>query len=228
MEEGNIMYQKAFVGCASFLAIVVLGAFPALASALPTVRENGTLVAKGSKMVGTNFGNTAFTAFDGTTDVGTITCTSSVLTGPLTANEPLVEGINWELTSASFAGAEAENKCGSTFFGAVKVTVNALPYCFLSGVAFGAFEIYGGACNKNGTLRITFVGNATCTYETAKGLPGTYAIEDNGTEATKIKLANQTLPGSAGNGPLCPEVMKFSAIYSLETDGTTTALAIHN
>ncbi|HEX6456412.1 MAG TPA: hypothetical protein VF009_07830 [Solirubrobacterales bacterium] len=216
----------------SLIALAVFAIAPAMASAAPTLKEGGTTLATGTNVVGTlNTGtNAILTARNSSgTDVGTVTCTASTLTGSVHTNNT-TNGIEVTLETVSYTGAEAGGKCASTipFSGPIAVDVENLHYCLKSSV-FGSGTVQGSACTAAPARnKFTLTGSINCTYESeaAGGISGTYAAED-GTEATLIKSTNQKFNFVAGSG-LCPAKGEFTATYRLETDGNTNSVTIAN
>ena len=223
------MRSKLIAACLGLAAFVAFAAMPALATAknTPLVVENGTAVATGTKIQATNVGITKMT-----TSLGTIECSTAILTGTLTKNTTgTVEG---NITSAKFGGTGAlqagaeEPECTTKAILGGDTTVtpstatNGLPWCIRSteAMATDEFQVRGNECAKAArairfALDVTGIG--TCTYErsSAEPIPGTSTTS---TTDSVLSISEVNFPAVAGNPFGCPGSGKLDMSFTMETD----------
>jgi hypothetical protein len=198
----------------ALVALSVYAVVPAVAQAAPELTHpTGTTLSVGSQLMATNIGETTFT-----TSSGNIHCSTTQMTGTVKKNTGTE--FQWEVSSAFFAGSDAEGDCTSGL-GAVKVTpnlaTNGLPWCIRNTKTPHQFELRGGACGS--PLRplrtiLDFTPFGSCEYERATGLLGTFN--------THPSDAVFTLPSSEmtkiGGGFFCPTGIVRDMSFTLETD----------
>jgi len=207
------MHRK-IIGAVVAVALVAFAAVPALASASPVLKESGTAVPLGSKIAGTNIGNTVMT-----TSAGNIECQSSVMKGTVTKNSGTeIEG---NIESATFTGTGSEGKCTTAFLGDVKVEPKRLPWCIKAGVgklAKDAFNVTSGTCSGGGVMEFTLNSSlaGACTY-TKSAVEGTF--NTGGTQAV-LTVSEQEFVKSSG-GFFCPSSGKLDMKFGLETNTET-------
>jgi hypothetical protein len=225
------MQSKLFAAC---LALVAFAAFavPSLASAsnTPLVVENGTPVATGTKIEGVNVGVTKMT-----TSLGTVECTTAVMTGTLVKNttgtvEGTIETAQFGGTGGTVAGAP-EPECTSPF-GNPTVTpstaTNGLPWCLrsTSTMATDEFQLRGNGCTSAArpirfALDVTVVG--TCVYERSSAVVGSFTTS---TTSSTLSVSEQEFPAVAGNPFGCPSSGKLDMAFQLRTSGGGTTLGV--
>ena len=206
------MQKKLITACLALVAFAAMAVVPALASASPilTSEPNGAAVPVKTKIVARNVGNTRMT-----TSLGTIECTKASITGEVTANSGTeIEGT---ITSASFTGTGAEERCTTSFLGNIKVTPKKLPWCIkaTNKMTADTFELKSGACGgalgaMEFTLDSTTVGE--CTY-TKTAVTGTFETKTTG----HFTVSEQEFVKSAGSG-FCPGSGKLDMTFQLFTD----------
>jgi len=197
---------------AALMALAAIGAFAAAAaSAKPVLTHpTGTVLATGTKITGTNVGETKMT-----TGLGNVICTSASMTGTLTTNST-ASGTEGEVTAASF------NNC-SSWAGAVTVnpnpSTNGLPWCLEATEANDIGKIRGGGCaSASRPIRyiLTFsFGN--CTYQRTTAASGTLRTDTAAGEDATVTLSEQEWALLEGTG-LCPSSGKLDMTFTLETD----------
>src|SRR5436305_2798324 len=98
------MRKQLLLVCMAFAAFAVV---PSLASAKPVITHpTGTVLATGTKITATNVGNSVLS-----NGLGTITCSTAILTGELTQNST-ANGIKGTITSAKFGGTTGKTISG--------------------------------------------------------------------------------------------------------------------
>jgi len=231
------MHKKIITAC---MAVAALAAFalPASASAASPVLTTATGEAWKGAFRAVNIGATKFTSEKGGT---TIECSNDVLTGNVITNAGLGGAIVGEVTSASFKGTEAEERCKSSL-GSVTVETgnpegpveNGTPWCMRAepGAAM-ELRIRGGKCSE-AARKITFIMvihsllTITCKYERTASVSGTYntSPEDAMGVVDGLNHPEQsTFTGEAGNSSSCPESGVLDMTFELET-GTGATLTI--
>ncbi|HWO82793.1 MAG TPA: hypothetical protein VNM38_03260 [Solirubrobacterales bacterium] len=217
------MSKKLMTGLLALVAFAAL-ALPALASAKPVLKEAGTPVATGTKIVGTNVGNTVMT-----TSFGSVTCDTSILTGTLTVNST-ASGVEGDIETARFfnkegaqAAGEPEKEC-SSWTGGVSVTpnpaTNGLPWCVEATEANDVVKLRGGSCTAEPRpIRFTLVFTTgligTCTYQRSAAAVGSLTT---GTGEAEI-LAQEWTKFEGGGG--CPSSGKLDMKFAMETENGT-------
>ena len=160
------------------LAWLGIGLLPSPAAASPLLKTSTEPLKANEKVVATlnKKVNATFTGTDGKGgDLGTITCTKAEITGSVRKNTGTE--VEFDIESAIFKGAEAEEKCASTVagMGPVKATAEHMPWCFTSFV-YEVFSIRGSSCAAGASnVKLSFSGAFfTCTYERTS-MGGSYA-----------------------------------------------------
>jgi hypothetical protein len=206
------MQKKLITACLALVAFAAFAIAPALASASPVLTEdnNGVAVPVGTKIIATNTGDTLMT-----TSLGTIHCTKAVITGELVKNNGTeVEGT---ISSASFTGTGAEERCTTAFLGNIKVTPKRLPWCIKAKSSFTAdtFQLTSGACPGGGIMEFTLDSSTVgeCTY-TKASVTGSFITGTGG----DLTVSEQEFVKSAGSG-FCPGSGKLDMTFDLYTDG---------
>jgi len=231
------MRSKLFAAC---LALVAFAAFavPSLASAsnTPLVVENNVAVPTETKVEGVNVGNTLMV-----TSLGTIECSTAIMTGKLTKNTTgTVEG---DIETAKFGGTglqqsgAPEPECTTKSFlgGDTTVTTetgtNGLPWCLRSTTAMATdeFQLRGGSCTA-AARPIRFARDVTgvgaCQYEKAtQSVPikGTFTTSET---SSTISMSEQEFPAVAGNPFGCPSSGKLDTTFQLRTSGGGNSVGI--
>lgn len=228
------MAKKIILAC---MAVVAFAAFvlPASASASPelthptgtTYCKNGGSLGEPCLVTGTNVGNWTFTS-----SLGTITCSSVVITGNVTKNNGTeVEG---DITSATFGGTGTNGDCTGPLGISINPTTNVgngLPWCLRATKAMepDEFQVRGNACNA-ASRSITFVLDGTgwqdCYYDRAAVVKGTFTTDTTSGEDAVLTFANQewTLEKEVNTNPFlpgCPSSGKLNGSATLETDSKT-------
>jgi hypothetical protein len=198
--------------CMALMAFAAFASMPALASASPVLTENGVKVVPPQLVVATAK-NTTFTSSS-----TVITCETSTLTGTVTTNSGTA--ITGDITKAEFHNAGGA-PCSSSL-GAVKVTVESLPWCIHSGAA-DIWTLNGGACPAtSGTIAFTLdlegFGGFPCKYTRSAAVEGTFATN---TTPANLKTKAGTNTFTTTQGFPCPASGVFEANYSLETENGT-------
>jgi hypothetical protein len=203
------MHKKILAICAALVALGAL-AIPAAASAAVTLREAGTTVATGSALLAKGSGESIFSAGE-----LTVTCTNNNMTGEVVKNNgTTVEGT---IKTASFKGAEAEEKCkGSSFIGATKVDIPGLVsgsshWCVKNIAGEDKFELIGANCGTAaGTLTFTLTGAfINCSYTRSSAVTGTFTTTTGLTATTLTLGANQTFNSEGGFCPATGSITKM-------------------
>jgi len=228
------MRSKLFAACLSLVAFAAF-AVPSLASAsnTPLVVENGTALATGTKIEGVNVGVTKMT-----TSIGTIECSTAIMTGTLTKNttgtvEGDIETAQFGGTGAKAAGAD-EPECTTKAFLGGDTTVtpstgtNGLNWCLrsTSTMATHEFQLRGNACTSASrpirfALDVTGIG--TCQYERSTAVPGTHTTS---TTSSTLSISEVEFPAVSGNPFGCPSNGKLDMSFQIRTSGGGTTLGI--
>jgi len=231
------MYKKIITAC---MAVAALAAFalPASASAAsPALTTAGGALYTGAVQA-VNIGVTKFISENGGP---TIECSNDLLTGSVLTNAGAGGAIVGEITSASFKGTEAEERCKSSL-GSVTIETgnpdgpveNGTPWCMRAepGAAM-ELKIRGGKCSEP-ARKITFIMvihslfTITCKYERTAAVSGTYntSPEDAMGEVDGVNHPElSTFTGEAGNSGTCPASGVLSMKFELQT-GTGGTLTI--
>jgi len=234
------MSKKLITACLGVLALAAF-ALPAnaLAVSATLTHPTGTALATGTKLTGTNIGETLLKTDSGE---GTLArCTKAVLTGTLTKNNGHIEG---DITTATFSGAGEEfdgmKECvGLGGLGNLTPTTNGTdpvgtkidgedvehgtPWCMTAGGELPAntFTVRGGTCTEE-PRTITFILNSTgageCKMTRTAAITGTYTTDTSGDAiATILPNATSTFTKESG-GVLCPSAGTLEMTFTLETD----------
>ena len=214
---------KLLLAC---VAIAAMGVVPSLASAAPVVTHpTGTVAPVGTLIKATNVTEATLS-----NALGTLKCSSVVLTGELTSNST-AGGIKGTMTSAVFGGTtgktisgdEAPECTGTGFYaGGIGVTAKP-PYCIEATGATDTFKMRGGKCSAEGSavkfqLSVTVFGAVvSCLYEKA-ALEGTFKTDPEDVTTT---LSEQEFTKAAGSGGECPSSGKLSMTTTSEIDSAT-------
>lgn len=224
------MAKKFITACMAVVAFAAFGVLPTFASAANSpqlTHPTGTLLAKGTKIKGTNIGETLMTDTSGNV---LTRCTSATLTGELTKNESnTVEG---NVSSAAFSGSGTEGRCTATFGDSIvnpNPATNGLPWCIrsTSTMAEDEVQIRGNACSSASRpirfILTTSVGE--CAYERTTAIVGTYttdtAANNNSDAVVHISKQLFTLIGGGTSGFFCPSEGLLDMSFTLETDTST-------
>jgi len=140
------MNRKIIAISWAITALAVCAVLAAPVTASPVVTDTdppgvARVVPVGTKLIATNTGNIRMT-----TSLGTLECTKAVLTGELVKNSGTeIEGT---ITTASFTGTGAEERCTTAFLGNIKVTPKKLPWCLkaTNKMTADTFELKSGSC----------------------------------------------------------------------------------
>jgi hypothetical protein len=232
--------NRKFIAICSALAALAVFALPTVASASPELTQpTGTRLAVGTKIKGTNVGNSVFKTDDATTSLAE--CGSTVLTGEVVKNNGTeVEGT---ITTATASGTGAifneMSECTGSF-GNFSVTSNSsadgesvasgTPWCISAGGKVGAdeFQLRGGKCSE-AARAIRFIYDLTgpgilieCKYKRVEAVKGTFTTDSSGDALLKATAGpNTTVVGEVGNHFLCPVSGTFEVSYTLEADEAT-------
>ena len=225
------MSKKLIMSCmaaAAFAAFVL----PATASALntPTLTDAGGHVAVGSKIWGTNVGDTIF--YDTKTETKQVTCTTADFTGEVTKNsENTVEG---KITLATFAGTGAvhpdnnHKECANIFGAGAAITVTRMPLIVKSTQAMADDEVQISGTGGNIRFDIIDTTVGTCEYEATNAAiiahytTGTSASEDATVTTTDTEKGSGAK--KIAGGFFCPTSGVLKMTFTLETDtGNSTA-----
>jgi len=214
------MSKKLMTGLLALVALAAM-ALPAMASANPVLTEGTTTVASGTKILGTNVGETVMK-----TSLGNVTCDSATLTGTLTTNET-AKGIDGDIESAHFfnkeglqAEKEPDKEC-SSWTGGVSVTpspaTNGLPWCVTATEANDNLKLRGNSCTaETRPIRFILVFTngliGTCTYQRSLPVEGTLT-----TGTGEASISEQEFTKFEGGGG-CPASGKLNMKFTLETD----------
>jgi hypothetical protein len=218
------MYKKLIMSC---MAVAAFAAFvlPATASATndPQLTDAAGTVAVGSKILGTNVGETYF--YNTATTIKLSICNKVRMTGEVTANSGgTVKG---KVTTADFSGTGAIsadnglNECTGEI-GSSYVTVKNLPLELSSTptMATDEFQVTGSAGAKVKFL----LGSTTageCEYEATGPIKGDYTTGTSA--AADAKLTTRDTESGSGaklirGGFLCPTSGVLAMTFTLETD----------
>jgi hypothetical protein len=215
--------RKLIVAC---LAIAAFGVIPSMASAAPVLTHpTGTVAPVGTLLKATNTTESVLS-----NGLGTVRCSSAVLTGEVTSNATAT-GVKGNITSAVFggttgktiAGDEAPECTGTGFYaGGAGVTAKP-PYCLEATTAADTGKVRGGKCSAEATpvkfqLSVTVFGfPVSCLYEKAS-LEGSFTTDPSDAVMT---LNEQEFVKGAGSGGECPSSGKLSVSITWETEGPT-------
>jgi hypothetical protein len=216
------MSKKIILSCMALVAFAAL-ALPAVAAAknTPHLTDAEGAVKVGSKIWGTNIGETTLT---NTTGTALIHCTTADFTGEVTSNT--TGNIAGTITLATFGGTgsvyhNGHKECTGSF-GNAAVTVST-PLCIRSteAMATDEFVVSGGACsgaagNDKFTILSTTAGS--CVYETTSTVKGDFTT--GGAQAVLTVRNTQAGSGSklTSGGFLCPSSGMLKMAFGLETD----------
>jgi hypothetical protein len=234
------MHKKLITAC---LALVALAAFalPAMAQAAnkaTLTQPTGTAMTAGTKITGTNIGNSLILSTSGSTQ---LTCTIATMTGELTKNE--TGNVQGNISAAAFTGAGPGNRCT----GFVNLAVDPLGlgtgagqgWCLKSNGTIeettDEFQVFGGKCSET-TKKIKFLWTAEtggeCEYEstTTTAFKGTYTTDTTGDAILTTPRSGHTATEDAGftkirdTTPfgLCPSSIGTSLKFTLEKDEATS------
>lgn len=197
------MTKKILAICA---ALVAFAAVPAVASAAPHLTTNtGTAAGVGDTITATNTSSILFTS-----NLGTVTCTSSNLHGTVATNTG--KNIEGTISSASFTGGGTGGACTS-WLGNVTVTPENLHWCIKSSV-LGSFTLRAGGCaeaQKNLKFTLHFP-SFSCTFERTSSVSGTYKSNEN--DVGLLLTGEPEFVRTVG-GFGCPSSGKLHAAYKL-------------
>jgi hypothetical protein len=221
------MKRKLFAALMALAAFAAFAVIPSLASARPVLTHpTGTVIPINTKIRAHNVGETVMT-----TPFGNVTCSTATMTGTLKKNNT-AEGVEGEVTSATFAGTGAEvggEKECSSWTGGVTVTpnpaTNGLPWCVKATGTTDVGSISGGPCGASRPIRfaLDFTSIGTCTYQRTEAATGTLTTHP---EDAVIHLSNQVWSKFEG-GALCPSEGKLDMSFTLETDATVNTEPIY-
>jgi len=219
------MSKKIILACmaiAAFAAFVV-GPATAVAANKPVITHpTGTALATGTKIIGTNVGNTIMERTDGT---DLYLCSSALLTGTLKTNS--AGTIKGEITTADFSGTGTSGDCTATsaipFQLPAKPTPMKLPWCLESNPLMAEDEFQIKPCAGG---KITFVMDVTglgeCKYEATKeALVGTFETDVTTQDAVGRLNTNNTQNGftlESGSAFGCESSSQLQMAFTLETD----------
>jgi hypothetical protein len=209
-------------------AYAAISMAPSAASAAPVITHpTGSVLATGKLVTATNVGAVLLK-----TPIGNFECSTSRLTGKLTANAA-GKGFDIEIEKVAFAGTgataagEPAAECtatGSLF--PVSVTpepaTNGTPWCLQATTTIDEFTLRGNGCTVASraiqiNLTETFIG--TCSYERATSVPGTLRTDISEGEDGTLTIGGQEWKLIAG--PVaCAASFKLEATYTIETDST--------
>jgi hypothetical protein len=218
------MQSKLIAACMALAAFVAFAVVPAVASASPVLNEGGTAVATGSKIFGTNEGNTIMTS-GATSTEKLIECSKVKLGGTVTSNTG--SHIAGNITTADFEGTGTSGDCTSLTGESVRVTTaieGGTPWCITTS-KLGSFEVRGGECSQASrplkfTLDFTTSG-ASCGYEKANQT-GSYTANLAGGKFTVFEggpYKRYHLNGFAGI--FCPSEANLDMTFNIETENGT-------
>jgi hypothetical protein len=186
----------------------------------------GTLLPTGTLITITNVGETTFTS-----SLGTIHCSTAILTGVLDVNST-PKGFDIEITSATEGGtgpvASGEPHSECTFgSGNVSVTnpaTNGLPWCIEGTTNSDSVRIRGGPCTAleratRFVLAQTGIGN--CVYQRTAAATGTLTTHGSGQDAV-IHMTEQEWTKIEGSA-FCPSSGKLDMSLTLETHASPSA-----
>jgi hypothetical protein len=204
------MHKKIMLACMAITAFAAFVIAPT-ASASPVLTENGSALAVGASIKGTNISETLFTASTG----AIVRCTKAELKGSVTGNSGTVIKGTIPVGGAVFSGTGVGSPVAdcTSDLGDVRVTVTS-ELCLETVTKSDNVTITG--CSGNPvtfTLHITNTGSE-CKYSTSTVL-GTFVTNASAT----VKVTEQ----SAGlvSGFLCPSSGKLDMHFDLTTtDGT--------
>jgi hypothetical protein len=222
------MYKKLITACMALAAFAAFAVMPAsaMASNSPELTDpDGTTLAVGSTVVGTNVGNTLFLDTNGNT---LLTCTTAKMTGHVVKNDG--SNVEGTISTADFGGTgaqkagEPEPECTGSF-GNVTVTVKT-PLCIRSTAAMATdeFQVEGSDCDGSGakvtyTLESTTVG--TCRYLTTGPVKGDFTTGAHDTLTVRDTQAGSGASKEEG-GFFCPASGMLRMTFTLETENGTT------
>jgi hypothetical protein len=224
------MSKKIIAACMAIAAFAAFG-MASTASAAPVVTQpTGTVLATGTKIVGTNVGETRMV-----TPLGTVTCSTATLKGTLTTNST-ASGSKGEVTSATFAGTGAEvngEKECTSWTGGVTVTpnhptsapVNGLPWCLEATASTDEGKVRGGGCSSpSRAIRfgMDFTTLGTCVYQRTAAAVGEVTTDLNAGEpqdaVVHLKEQEWTLLSEVSTGFGCPASGKLNMSFTLATE----------
>jgi hypothetical protein len=185
------MSKKLITACMALFALAVF-VLPAVASASPVATQpTGTAMAIGTKILGTNIGDTILkTDPSGTTAPSTLTeCTKARMTGELTKNSgTTIEG---NITTATFSGTGSTLASRPECTGAPNIlgnfiitangggtdgesVINGTPWCLRATGSTDVFTLSGGACGSAST-QIRLIFDFTKLFEPTKTIECKYS-----------------------------------------------------
>jgi hypothetical protein len=223
------MHTKLITACMALVAFAALAIGPATASATndPLLTQNTVAVAKGTKIVGTNVGNTVFTD---TSTNALVTCTKALMTGEVIENqEGIVEGTI--STSDFWAGGGSESKhnnteeCDGSFGDAYITVVGHLCVRSTPAMTTDEFQVTRGKCGEGLNPRF-IIGSTTvgaCEYETTGPVKGDAATHPNSGLTVRNTQAGSGAKKIAG-GFFCPGSGMLKMTFALETEDGTAIL----
>jgi hypothetical protein len=217
------MLRKALRASSIVAALLAVAVSATSASAAPVVTyPTGTVLAVGSKLVGTNVGEVVFG-----TSLGNVTCSKGVITGTLVTNSTAA-GSKAEITSASFSGSGEGGEC-MTWSGGVTIDANpaknGLPWCLEETEATDVGKKRGGGCSSEPRpirFVLTFTNSliGTCTYQRTSAAVGSIQTDTGAGTSATITLSQQEWTKFEG-GSACPSNGKITLTYAVETDTAT-------
>lgn len=239
------MNKRTIVVCVALAASTAFAIVSTPASAVQLTHPTGTKLATGVKLQMTNVGNFFF---KGSKPETLQTCASMILTGTLTHNGS--EDVTTEVTSMTFKGTAAEERCTLTTGPAMKVTTDfeeggkkaGVPYCLTTTTGTDKWTMPGGACGgapraikfkvdlyssepDKETELFTLL--ATCVYEKAN-LAGTFATDTGAGQDALLTFSEEGVFIRKEISNIlyfqsCPEETKLIASQTMETDTTSSA-----
>jgi hypothetical protein len=231
------MQSKLLAACFMLAAFAAL-AMPTLALALtsPLVVENGTAVAVGTKVEGVNVGNIKMT-----TSLGTIECSTAIVTGELIKNttgavEATISSAKIGGTGPLQTGASAPECTSQPILGGnttvtTSTAVNGLPWCIRSVSTFAAdeFQVRGNSCSAESrpirfALDVTGIG--TCQYEKTTSTDPIKGTHTTSTTSSTLSIFEAGFFAVSGNPFGCPSSLWLDMTLQLKTDGISTTLGI--
>jgi hypothetical protein len=213
------MHKKILAICAALVALGAL-AIPAAASAAVTLREAGTTVPTGTKILATNDEEGIFKAGE-----LSVVCNENTMTSTIVKNNgTTVEGT---IESAKFQGTQPETRCdGGPLDGPTRVTIPALTneggtghWCIKTITNEDKFEVIGANCGTaSGILTFVLDGTIFCTYARSASIMGTFTTT-TGAAATTLSVTGEPVFTKEAGSFLCPAEGKISKMkFTLSTD----------
>lgn len=212
------MHKRILAICAALVALVALS-IPAAASASVTLREAGTTVPVGTKILASGDEHSIFSGGQ-----LVVTCNENSLTGTVVKNNGTT--VETTIETASFKGTEADTRCnGGSLMGNTRVIIPALTneggtghWCLKNITGEDKFQVIGANCGTpSGTLTFTLEGAIVCTYTTTAAVTGTFNTTTNAT--LTVTPNGTTFSKEAVSNVLCPATGAITEMkFTLSTD----------